>query len=370
MSEEKRSGPLTGLRVVEFSGIGPGPHCVMLLADLGAEVLRVDRPGGNGWPNPVIDRGRHAIELDIRGDDGRARVLEIIEHADVIVEGYRPGVMERLGFGPDVLLARNPRLVYGRMTGWGQEGPLSQAAGHDINYIAITGALAAITDGRQPIPPLNLVGDFGGGSLYLAFGIMAALWERERSGRGQVVDAAIVDGVASLMAMFAGLLPGGGFSLDPDRNLLGGQAPFYRCYECADGKFISVGPLEPHFYADFLGRIGAPEELRQRQNDPANWAERADQLESLFRQKSRDQWCDLLEGTDACFAPVLTFEESKSHPHMRAREIYVEKGGVDHVAPAPRFSRTPGDIGGTGTGEALLQRWSTAANQGAGFSAG
>lgn len=357
MTEQKRTGPLTGLRVVEFSGIGPGPHCAMLLSDLGAEVLRIDRAGGNGWPNPVIDRGRHAIEIDIREPSGRDKAMTIVERADVLIEGYRPGVMERLGFGPDELLGRNPRLVYGRMTGWGQTGPLAHAAGHDINYIALTGALAAITDGHRPVPPLNLVGDFGGGSLYLAFGILAALWERERSGKGQVVDAAIVDGVASLMAMFAGLLPSGAFSLDPDKSLLGGQAPFYRCYACADGRFISVGPIEPHFYATLVELIGAPAELTKGQNDPGNWSERAELLEDIFRRKSRDQWCALLEGTDACFAPVLTFEESRSHAQMRARRIFVERDGVTHVAPAPRFSRTPGDIGTGGRGDELAAKW-------------
>ncbi len=358
MAEQARTGPLAGVRIVEFAGIGPGPHCVMLLSDLGAEVLRFERPGGNGWPNPVIDRGRHTIAVDIRSVEGRAIVMETVEHADVIVEGYRPGVMERLGFGPDDLLARNPRLVYGRMTGWGQTGPLAQAAGHDINYIALTGALAAITDGeRRPVPPLNLVGDFGGGSLYLALGIVAALWERERSGKGQVVDAAIVDGVASLMAMFGGLLPSRMISLEPDRNLLGGQAPFYRCYECADGKHVSVGPLEPQFYAQLLERVGASADLRQQQNDPTNWSERARILAVLFKQKTRDEWCSLLEGSDACFAPVLTYDESLTHPQMQARDTYVEVDGLTQAAPAPRFSRTPGDVGQGGDGETLRRQW-------------
>lgn len=358
MNQPPNRGPLAGLRVIEFSGIGPGPHCAMLLSDLGADVLRIDRRGGNGWPNPIIDRGRHALELDIRSEAGRAEVLSIVETADVIIEGYRPGVMERLGFGPDDLLARNPRLVYGRMTGWGQSGPLKQAAGHDINYIALTGALAAITnENGLPIPPLNLVGDFGGGSVYLAFGIVSALWERERSGKGQVVDAAIVDGVASMMSMFAGLLPSGAISLDPDKNLLGGRAPFYRCYECADGKYISVGPLEPQFYADLLDRIDAPDELREGQNTPGNWAERSEVFAALFRLRSRDAWCEVLEATDACFAPVLTYEESLSHPHMQERGVYVERNGLSQAAPAPRFSRTPGQIGDNGDGGALRDRW-------------
>ena len=353
-----RSGPLAGLRVVEFSGIGPGPHCAMLLSDLGAEVLRIDRAGGNGWPNVVVDRGRHCLELDIRGEEGRRTALTAIGAADVLIEGYRPGVMERLGYGPDEMLMLNPRLVYGRMTGWGQTGPLAQAAGHDINYIALTGALHAIAnDEGRPVPPLNLVGDFGGGSLYLALGIVAALVERGRSGRGQIVDAAIVDGTASLMTMFAGLLPSGAITLDPERNLLAGRAPFYRCYECADGKYISVGPLEPHFYAELLRRIDAPEDLRKLQNDPATWSERTATLACIFRRKTRDEWCALLDGTDACAAPVLTYEESLDHPHLVERGTYLQANGLRQAAPAPRFSRTPGDIGPGGDGQALLERW-------------
>ena len=355
---QTKAGPLVGLRVIEFSGIGPGPHCAMLLADLGAEVVRIDRPGGNGWPNPIVDRGRHKLELDIRSEEGRALVLEAVDYADVVLEGYRPGVMERLGYGPDELLARNPRMIYGRMTGWGQSGPLAKAAGHDINYIALTGALAAITNGRgRPVPPLNLVGDFGGGSLYLAFGIVSALWERERSGKGQVVDAAIVDGVASLMTMFGGLLPSGAISLDPEKNLLGGAAPFYRCYACADGEHIALGPLEPHFYAELLEKIGAPEAFRKRQNDPATWTERSAALEDIFSSKPRDAWCAILEGTDACFAPVLSYEESLTHPHMAARGVYVDEAGLTQAGPAPRFSRTPGAVGASGDGAELLERW-------------
>lgn len=358
---EARTGPLAGVRIVEFSGIGPGPHCVMLLSDLGAEVLRIDRVGGNGWPNPVIDRGRHAIELDIRSESGRAVALAAVAHADVLIEGYRPGVMERLGYGPEEMLELNPRLIYGRMTGWGQTGPLARAAGHDINYIALTGALHSIAnDDGRPVPPLNLVGDFGGGSLYLALGVVAALFERERSGMGQVIDAAIVDGVASLMTMFGGLLPSDAITLDPERNLLGGRAPFYRCYECADGKYVSIGPLEPHFYADLLKRIDIPEDLRERQNDPCNWRERTDRLATVFRTKSRDEWCALLEGTDACFAPVLTYEESLDHHHLTERNTYVEFDGLRQAGPAPRFSRTPGEIGPSGDGRALLDRWTSA----------
>lgn len=351
-------GPLAGLRVVEFCGIGPGPHCAMLLSDLGAEILRIDRPGGNGWPNPVVDRGRHVLEVDIRSEDARQTVLQATDLCDVVIEGFRPGVMERLGYGPAVLMERNPRLVFARMTGWGQAGPLAQAAGHDINYIALTGALAAITDkDGLPIPPLNLVGDFGGGSLFLALGILAALFERERSKKGQIVDAAIVDGVASMMTMFSGLLPAGRISLDPDSNPLGGRAHFYRCYECADGKHISVGPLEPQFYSELLDRIGAPRELDERQYDATSWPVRAEELGTLFKNKTRDEWSALLEGSNACFAPVLTYDESLSHPQLLARESYVEVGGVRQAAPHPRFSRTPGAIGSSGDGSKLLEGW-------------
>jgi alpha-methylacyl-CoA racemase len=358
MNETTPRGPLAGLRVIEFTSIGPGPHCVMLLSDLGAEILRFDRPGGNGWPNPIVDRGRHTIELDIRDEAGRLTALDAVGEADVVVEGNRPGVMERLGFGPDVLLARNPRLIYARMTGWGQGGPLAQAAGHDINYIALTGALEAITgsDGHR-IPPLNLVGDFGGGSLYLALGIVAALYERERSGKGQVIDAAIVDGVASMMTTFAGLLPSGHVSLEPDKNLLGGRAPFYRCYECADGKYISVGALEPQFYAELLVKITAPDTFRERQNEVDTWSERITGFAELFKAKGRDEWCKILEGTDVCFAPVLTYAESLTHTHLKARDTYVEIDGFKQAAPAPRFSRTPGQIAPSGDGTALLERW-------------
>lgn len=342
---QPRQGPLLGLRVLEFASIGPGPHCALLLADLGAEVLRIERDGGNGWPNPVVDRGRKRLSLDIRSDAGRERCLALAENADVLIEGFRPGVMERLGLGPEQVHARNRRLVYGRMTGWGQTGPLAKSAGHDINYLAITGALAAIGGREGPaIPPLNLVGDFGGGSLYLAFGIMAALWERERSGQGQVVDAAIVDGVSSMMSFFAGLLPSGAISLERDRNMLSGAAPHYRCYTCADGLDIAVGPLEPQFFAELIRRIDAPESLRQGCNDAALWEEQSEQLAALFASRTQADWCALLEGSDACFAPVLTLEEAAQHPHMQQRGVYRDIDGALHAAPAPRFSRTPGAI--------------------------
>ncbi len=355
------TGPLAGVRVVEFAGIGPGPHAAMLLGDMGAKVLRIERPGGSA-ADPVTGRGRHRLPLDLRADEGRERAQEACDAADVLIEGFRPGVMERLGLGPDALLARNPRLVYGRMTGWGQEGPLAQTAGHDITYIAVTGALAAITDGRgAPVPPLNLVGDFGGGSLYLAFGIAAALVERGRSGRGQVVDAAIVDGAASLLAMFAGAQGSGPLSLDPRRNMLGGAAPFYRCYECADGRHVAVGALEPQFHAELLERMGEPAEADAAARfDPRSWPARTEAMAALFRTRSRDDWCALLEGTDACVAPVLTYAESLEHPHMAARGVHPEVDGLRQPGPAPRLSRTPGAIAPSGDGEALLERWRAA----------
>jgi alpha-methylacyl-CoA racemase len=351
-------GPLAGLRVLEFISMGPGPHCAMLLADLGAEVLRIDRPEGNGWPNPIVDRGRHVMTADVRTESGRDLCLAAADKADVLIEGMRPGVMERLGLGPEVTKERNPRLIYARMTGWGQTGPLAQAAGHDINYVALTGALAAIGPKTGPsIPPLNLLGDFGGGSMLLAFGIMAALWERQKSGKGQVVDCAIVDGVASMMTMFAGLIPSGAVSLDRGRRLLGGDAPFYRCYACADGSEIAVGALEPKFYRDLMNRIGVPAEFNDRQYDEGNWAERSALLTTLFATKTRADWSGILAGTDACYAPVLTLEESMSHPHMQARETYTEANGLLQAAPVPRFSRTPGKIAESASGEELLRSW-------------
>ena len=358
-SEAARPGPLSGLRVLEFAGIGPGPHVAMLLANLGAEVLRIDRPGGNGYPNCIVDHGLSALTLDVRTAEAKGRCLELASRVDVVIEGNRPGVMERLGLGPDDMLRRNPRLIYGRMTGWGQTGPLAQSAGHDINYIAITGALAAMGRAGEPAqPPLNLVGDFGGGSLFLAFGIVAALWERERSGQGQVIDASIVDGVASLMTFFAGLAPTGAISLDRRKNLLGGAAPFYRCYLCADGKEISVGAIEPKFYAELVERIGAAASFKTDQLDPATWPARSAELATLFATKTREEWCALLEGTDACFAPVLTLEESFEHAHIKARGVYHPSHGQQHAAAAPRFSRTPGAITPAPTGEELLRLWS------------
>ncbi|BDI59489.1 CaiB/BaiF CoA transferase family protein [Qipengyuania nanhaisediminis] len=337
-------GPLSGLKVVEFAGIGPGPHVAMLLADLGAEVVRIERPG-SPVSNPVVERARHRASVDIKSEEGKSFCLDAASRADVLIEGFRPGVMERLGLGPEPLIAANPRLVYARMTGWGQEGPLAHAAGHDINYIAITGALDAIGRAGEPaVPPQNLVGDFGGGSMYCAFGILAALYERERSGRGQVVDAAIVDGVTSLMSFFSGA--GGRTFLTTERGkgMLGGAAHFYRCFACSDGREISVGAIEPQFYAELLAKTGAPDELAQGQMVPDNWDDYAEKMAALFKTRTQAQWTELLEGTDACFAPVLELSQAREHPHMKAREAYSERDGEWHTAPAPRFDRTPGAI--------------------------
>jgi len=356
------SGPLAGLRVLEFAGIGPGPHVAMLLADLGAEVVRIDRPGGAPG-NPVVERARHRLALDLKSEDGRTAVLAAAANADVLIEGFRPGVMERLGLGPEALLGLNPRLVYARMTGWGQDGPLAQAAGHDINYIAITGALAAVGKPSEPAtPPQNLVGDFGGGSMYCAFGIMAALYERERSGKGQVVDAAIVDGATSLMSFFFGVRQMPHLSTERGKGMLGGAAHFYRCFRCADGKEISLGSIEPQFYAELLARTGAPAELAEGQMNPANWSDYAEKLAALFLTKTQAEWCALLEGTDACFAPVLGIDEARTHPHMQARGAYVEHDGIWHTAPAPRFSRTPGAVrSSTDDGADVVARWGSEA---------
>ena len=358
MTTASNHGPLTGLKVVEFAGIGPGPHVAMLLADMGAEVVKIERQGA-AVVNPVVERARHRVAVDVKSEEGRAFCLDAASKADVLIEGFRPGVMERLGLGPDVLMAANPRLVYARMTGWGQEGPLAQAAGHDLNYIAVTGALDAIgTKGNVPVPPQNLVGDFGGGSMYCALGILAAIYERERSGRGQVVDAAIVDGVISLMSFFYGQPPSALRSTVRGTGLLGGAAHFYRCYSCKDGKEISLGAIEPQFYAEFLERADAPASLREGQMDIGNWDDYADQLAALFATKTQAEWCEILEGTDACFAPVMTLDEAKDHPHMKARGAFVEHGGRWHTAPAPRFDRTPGAIRDSAQdGAEVVARW-------------
>lgn len=342
------AGPLQGLRVVELASIGPGPFCGMLLADLGADVVRVDRlqPSGLGLEQrPQFDvnsRSRRSVALDLKAPAGQQAVLRLLDRADVLIEGFRPGVTESLGLGPAECLARNPRLVYGRMTGFGQTGPLAQAAGHDLNYIALTGALNAMgAAGGAPMPPLNLVGDYGGGALYLAFGVMAALFERQRSGQGQVVDAAMVDGAASLASLFFGLHAAGQWPGPRGTNLLDGGAPFYGTYETEDGLYISLGPLEPKFFATLARALALDERFVQRQYDPTLWPEMRAALAAAVKQRSRSAWCALLEGTDACFAPVLAFDEAPLHPHAVARNSFVTVSGVQQPAPAPRFSRTP-----------------------------
>jgi alpha-methylacyl-CoA racemase len=341
-------GPLAGLRVVEFAGLGPGPFACMLLSDMGADVVRVERAGKKlGDPTDIIGRGRTVVQADLKDADSREEILRLLERADALVEGFRPGVMERLGLGPDEVAARNPRLVYGRMTGWGQEGPLAQAAGHDINYIALTGALHAIGPaGGAPVPPLNLVGDYGGGSLYLVVGILAALYESRRSGRGQVVDAAITDGVNSLMSLFATFALRGAFCEQRGTNELDGGAPYYGVYQTADDKHVSIGPIEPQFFADLCERLGIDPSLRDAQRDRARWPALRAELARVFRSKTRDAWVSALEGSDACFAPVLALGEAPSHPHNAMRGAFVDVEGTRHPAPAPRFSRTMSAIQG------------------------
>ena len=342
-------GPLRGVRIVEFAGLGPAPFCAMLLADMGADVVRIDRPGADYVSGANFDltmRGRRSVALDLKDPAGLDRALALMDRADAVIEGFRPGVMERLGLGPETALARNCRLVYARMTGWGQDGPLAQAAGHDINYIALTGALHAI--GRKdspPPPPLNLLGDYGGGAMFLLAGILAGLIEARSSGQGQVVDCAIVDGVANLLAPLHGMLANGSWSARRQANLVDGGAPFYDCYECADGAYVAIGPVEPHFYEVLLDRAGLAADPRfAGQYEPDRWEAQRDAFTALFRTRSREEWCNLLEGSDACFAPVLDWDEAPRHPHNVARGSFVTVGGVTTGAPAPRFSRTPSHI--------------------------
>ncbi len=334
-------GPLAGIRVVVLAGIGPGPMAAMLLADLGASVVRLDRPTpsdlGIAMPTrfDLLARSRPSVALDLKHPDGIALALDLIDRADALIEGFRPGTMERLGLGPKVALTRNPRLVYGRITGWGQSGPLAQAAGHDLNYLALTGALAAIgRAGSKPTPPLNLAADFGGGALYLAFGIACALIEAQRSGKGQVVDAAMTEGAASLMTIFYGLYAAGLHRLERGSNLLDTGSAIYDVYECADGRYVGIAPIELKFRKELFERLGLP---CTTDDGPSVRRE----LESVFKTRSRDEWCALLEGTDACFAPVLTMAEAPHHPHNVARGAFIEVDSVVQPAPAPRFSRTP-----------------------------
>jgi len=348
MTNSATTGPLAGLRVLELAAIGPGPLACMLLADLGADVVRVDRlePSGLGLAmqpkHDVNARGRRSVALDLKSEAGRAAVLKLAARSDVLVEGFRPGVMEKLGLGPAECHAVQPGLVYGRITGFGQQGPLAQAAGHDLNYIALTGLLDAIgTADGGPLPPLNLVGDYGGGALYLVFGVLAALFERQRSGRGQVVDAAMVDGASSLASIFHGLLAGGSWQQGRGSNLLDGGAPFYATYRTADAKWISLAPLEPKFFAQLVQALGLDPAFIPRQYDRKGWPAMRDAIATAVAQRTRDEWCQKLEGSDTCFAPVLSFDEAAAHRHAHERGAFVEVDGVVQPAPAPRFDRTP-----------------------------
>ncbi|MFF8097377.1 CaiB/BaiF CoA transferase family protein [Streptomyces sp. NPDC016675] len=342
---EPGAGPLGGVRVVELAGIGPGPFAAMLLADLGADVVRVDRPGGAGLgidpARDVTNRNKRSVIVDLKAPDGPARVLDLAERADVLIEGYRPGVAERLGVGPDDCHARNPRLVYGRMTGWGQHGPLADRAGHDIGYIALTGALGMIgAPDEPPAVPANLVGDYAGGSLYLVVGILAALHHARASGAGQVVDAAIVDGTAHLSSMIHGMLAAGAWQDRRGANLLDGGCPFYGTYATADGRHMAVGALEPRFYAQFMELLGIPDRAPAR-DDPARWAELRDAIAARFATRTRDEWTAVFADSDACVAPVLSLREAPHHPHLAARGTFTDHGGITQPAPAPRFSATP-----------------------------
>ena len=337
-------GPLDGYRILEIAGIGPGPFCAMVLSDLGAEVVRIDRRAyaGRGSKFDVLNRGRRSLAMDLKRPEAIAAVLDLVEQADGLIEGFRPGVMERLGLGPDVCLERNPKLVFGRMTGWGQHGTIAHAAGHDINYIALSGVLHSIGNaGCKPVPPLNLVGDFGGGGMLLALGVVAGLLEAQKSGKGQVVDAAMTDGSALLLAAVVGMHGSGAWKDHRGSNMLDSGAPFYDTYECSDGNYVSVGSLEPQFYA--LLREKAELTGSEWDDHIVNrdrWPELSARLAEVFRTKTREEWCEIMEGSDVCFAPVLSIDEAVAHPHNRARRTFVEVEGVPQPAPAPRFSRT------------------------------
>ena len=340
-------GPLAGVKVLEFEAIGPAPFAGMLLADMGADVLVLERPASTDLGlkrerrHDVMMRGKRSVTLDLKTSNGPA--LDLIEQADVLIEGFRPGVMERLGLGPDAALARNPRLVYGRMTGWGQDGPLAPRAGHDINYIALAGVLHAFgRRGEAPVPPLNLVGDFGGGGMLLGFGVACALLEARRSGKGQVVDAAMIDGAALLAAMFSGMLAAGTWTEERGANILDTGAPWYEVYETKDGKYVSIGSIEARFYQDLVDRLSLKD--LPPQHDRSRWPEMKAAFAKAFKAKTREQWCKVFEGSDACFAPVLSWLESRKHPHNEARKAYVTISSVEQPAPAPRFSRTPGAV--------------------------
>ena len=360
-------GPLAGIRVIEMKGIGPAPYAGMLLADMGAEVVVVERDSGPSGIAPpsrldIQSRGKQSIALDLKNESGLETLMRLVESADVLMEGYRPGVAERLGFGPDTCLERNSRLIYGRMTGWGQTGPLSQVAGHDINYISLTGALAAMGGGDKPVAPLNLLGDYAGGGLFLVMGILAALLETKNSGKGQVVDTAIIDGAASLMTMIHTMGNLGAWSTQRNVNFLDGASHYYNTYETLDGKFVSIGSIEPQFYALLLEKASLDADFFKDQHNPDKWPDYGERLAEVFKAKTRDEWCELMEGEDVCFAPVLDFLEAPQHFHNRARATYISIDDVVQPAPAPRFSRTGCDPPAAPASEgehtkAVLERW-------------
>lgn len=368
------SGPLVGVKVVEFAGIGPGPFCGMLLADLGADVVRIDRADAVGRAKPdLMNRGKRSIAIDLKKAEGVEAALSLIEKADALIEGFRPGVMERLGLGPDVALKCNPRIVYGRMTGWGQTGPWANTAGHDIDYIALTGALHTMgRAGQPPAPPLNLVGDYGGGALYLAFGLLAGVIEAKSSGKGQVIDCAMIDGAASLMTMFYGMKATGHWSKTRGANWLDGGAYFYDTYECADGQWLAIGSLEPQFHALLVKGLGLEADAFPAQMSRAEWPAHSNRVAEIVKTKARDDWMKVFEGTDACVAPVLSMDEAPKHPHNAERKTFVEAFGAVQPGPAPRFSRTAGAINGAPAmpgqqSEDVLKAWGIEAGRAAGF---
>ena len=367
-------GPLVGVKVVEFAGIGPGPFCGMLLADLGADVVRIDRAESVGRSAPdIMNRGKRSVAVDLKKPEGVEAALSLIERADALIEGFRPGVMERLGVGPDVALKRNPRIVYGRMTGWGQTGPWSTMAGHDIDYIALTGALHTMgRAGEPPAPPLNLVGDYGGGALYLAFGLLAGVIEAKSSGKGQVIDCAMIDGAASLMTMFYGMKAAGIWNANRDDNLLDGGAHFYDTYECADGQWLAVGAIEPQFHALLVKGLGLAADVFPAQMSRGEWPAYTKCVAEIVKTKTRDEWMKVFDGSDACVAPVLSMDEAPKHPHNAERKTFVEAFGTVQPGPAPRFSRTTGAINGTPAmpgkqSEDVLKGWGIEAERAAGF---
>lgn len=362
------SGPLVGLKVVEMAGLGPCPLAGQFLADLGAEVtLIVRKSGAKADPTDINNRGKRSVALNLKSEQGVEAALRLVEHADILIEGFRPGVMERMGLGPEACAARNPRLIFGRMTGWGQTGPLSQMAGHDINYLGITGVLNAIGKADAPIPPLNIGADYAGGTMFLLLGVLSALFERQTSGKGQVIDAAMVDGAPALMALMHTFLARGIWSNNREANLLDGGAPFYRTYETSDGKHMAVGPLEPQFFAELVAKANLPQEHRASQMNAAEWPARHDAYAAVFKTKTRDEWEAIFNGTDACVTPILNWTEAPQHPHSVARGAYIEVAGVTQSAPAPRFDRTspamptPAGAPGADTDAALSEAGFTAA---------